>query len=397
MPPRISIRQARRLALVAAGLYKPRWNHLPSRAKGSGSRARLAAATIVRHFGYLQLDTVSIAGLRSHSLVLLSRLRGLDPRVPEELLRPGCPFFEYWGHEASWLPVELYPFFEFRRQRFRTHPWWGDLLRSNRALARRIVERIESEGPLRSLDLEGERSEGMWNLKLSRKVADALWSCGDLAVRERRNFQIYYDLPSRVIPEEYVARPKPLNESLKALLLLALQGHGWAPTGTLTATWRLRNMRSDVAQALAELREQGCILECSLTTPRRTILGWIRPRDLDRCEDLGRTRPPEDRAVLLSPFDPLLWDRARVLQLFDFHQVLEIFKPAAERVYGYYCLPILVGERLVARCDLKAHRRQKDLEIRSLHFEMHATARDRELVDRALRDYAESLNMALRE
>ena len=293
--------------------------------------------------------------------------------------------------------MELYPVFEFRRRRFRTHPWWGDLLRSNGALARRIVERIENEGPLRSLDLEGERREGMWNLKLSRKVADALWSCGDLAVRERRNFQIYYDLPSRVIPDSYTTSPKTQDESVKTLLLLALQGHGWAPTGTLTATWRLRNMRSDVARALAELREEGCILDCSLTTAERTIPGWIRPQDLDRCENLGRTRPPEDRAVLLSPFDPLLWDRARVLQLFGFHQVLEIFKPAAERVYGYYCLPILIGERLVGRCDLKAHRRQKDLEIRSLHFENHATIRDRELVDQALRDYAESLNMALRE
>lgn len=134
---------------------------------------------------------------------------------------------------------------------------------------------------------------------------------------------------------------------------------------------------------------------------RRAALAIIRHfgyLQLDTVSIAGlrsHARPPEDRAVLLSPFDPLLWDRARVLQLFDFHQVLEIFKPAAERVYGYYCLPILVGERLAGRCDLKAHRRQKDLEIRSLHFENHATARDRELIDRALRDYADSLNLAV--
>lgn len=398
-PPQesISVKQARRLALVAAGLYRPRWNGLPSRAQGRGSRARKAVLEIIRHFGYLQLDTISIAGCRSHGLVLLSRLQGLDPGLCETLLKPGQPVFEYWGHEACWLPMELYPLFEFRRHRFREHPWWGDLLSEHAELAGRILRRIDDEGPLRSLDLEGTRAVGMWNLKLARRVADALWSCGELAIRERRNFQIYYDLPSRVVPESVLRKTVGGDESVQRLLLLALRGHGWATTGTLASTWRLRNMAAEIKAALARLEEEGEIVACTLAAPERSVQGWIRPVDLERADKLGRMPPPADRAVLLSPFDPLLWDRARVQQLFGFHQVLEIFKPAKDRVYGYYCLPVLLGERLVARCDLKAHRRSGRLEVLSTRLEPGCTARHGSLVESALDSYASALRLRLSE
>ena len=397
MPESISIKQARRLALVAAGLYRPRWNGLPSRARGRGSRARKAALDVIRHFGYLQLDTISITGCRSHGLVLLSRLRGLDPSLAEDLLKPGQPLFEYWGHEACWLPMELYPLFEFRRRRFRRHPWWGDLLNEHADLAGRIRRRIEDEGPLRSLDLEGTRAAGMWNLKLARRVADALWSCGELAIRQRRSFQIYYDLPSRVVPESILRQRVGRDESVRRLLLLALRGHGWATTGTLASTWRLRNMAPEIKSALARLEEEGEVVGCALAAPDRAVRGWIRPADLERADRLGRMPPPADRAVLLSPFDPLLWDRARVEQLFGFHQVLEIFKPAEDRIYGYYCLPVLVGEALVARCDLKAHRRLGRLDVVSTHFESRCTARQGALMKSALDVYADALGLRLSE
>ena len=395
MSEAIGLVQARRLALVCAGLFRPRWTGLPSRARGRDGRARRAALAIIRHFGYLQLDTVSIAGVRSHSLVLLARLQGLDAGLAEELLRPGQPLFEYWGHEASWMPMELYPYFEFRRRRFRTHPWWGDLLTEHPAIARQILLRVEREGALRSADLDGQRAPGMWNLKLAKRVADALWSCGDLAIRERRNFQLHYDLPSRVIPEHFLRQKVPLMPSLQRLLLQALRGHGWASTGTLSSTWRLRNMASEVKQALQLLEEEGSILACSLVGCGRQIRGWIRPRDLERAERLRRIRPPDDRALLLSPFDPLLWDRQRVRLLFDFHQVLEIYKPASQRLYGYYCLPFLVGERLVARCDLKARHRQGRLDILSLHVEEGVRAPQLQVVRSALESYAATLRLAV--
>ncbi|MGB6369194.1 MAG: crosslink repair DNA glycosylase YcaQ family protein, partial [Thermoanaerobaculia bacterium] len=112
----LTVVEARRLALARAGLLKPEWTGMPRRASGRGQRARSASHAIIQRFGYLQLDTVAVAGARSHTLVLLSRRGGLDPRLPEELLRPGEPLFEYWGHEVSWLPLDLYPVFSFRRR-----------------------------------------------------------------------------------------------------------------------------------------------------------------------------------------------------------------------------------------------------------------------------------------
>src|SRR5688500_9257320 len=125
----LSLRAARRLALARAGLLSPETTGLPRRARGHGPSAFAAAHAVIGRFGYLQLDTVSVAGARSHTIVLLSRLEGLAASVGEELLTPGAPVFEYWGHEASWIPLALYPAFEFRRREFRRHPWWGDLLK----------------------------------------------------------------------------------------------------------------------------------------------------------------------------------------------------------------------------------------------------------------------------
>ncbi len=366
----LSVLEARRLALARAGLLNPDWTGLPRRAKGAGKRARRAAHAVIRHFGYLQLDTVSVAGARSHVLVLLSRLEGFAPELGEALLAPGEPLFEFWGHEVCWLPIELYPVFEFRRREYQdAHPWWGDLLGEHPDVARRIVDRIRDEGPLRSVDLEGRAGPGMWNLKLTKKVVAALWSAGELAVRERRNFHRAFDLTERVVPEPWRRRTVGVDEALRRLLLLALEGHGWAATGTLASTWRLRKRRPQIDRALAELVEQGRIVPCALREDGKDRAGWVRPADLELAARLRRVRPRRDRGVLLSPFDPVLWDRPRVRQLFGFEQLLEIFKPAAERRYGYYCLPVLAGDRLVARVDLKADRAAGVLPVLSRHYE----------------------------
>ena len=156
----IPIREARRLALLRAGLLKPEWTSLPRRARGRGKQARKAAHRIIGRFGYLQLDTVSIAGARSHAIVLLSRLEGMEPSLGEELLQPGEPLFEYWGHEASWIPMELYPVFGFRRRAFRHHPWWGNIVGEHPKETRLLRRRIREEGPIRSLDMEGRGSRG---------------------------------------------------------------------------------------------------------------------------------------------------------------------------------------------------------------------------------------------
>lgn len=390
----IDVPSARRLALARAGLLKRSWTGMPRRATGRGLRARRAAQAVVERFGYLQLDTVSVAGARSHGLVLLSRLDGFDPRLAEDLLGPDRPLFEYWGHEASWIPIDLYPAFAFRRRAYCEHPWWGDVLAEHPAVAAEVLRHVEADGPLRSTDLSGDSpGGGWWNHKLTKRVAAALWSSGALAIRERRSFQRVFDLPERVIDDAW-RRDLALDDALDTLLLRALDGHGWATVGTLAATWRLRNLRAPIQAALERLRERGEIAPCTLATDDRPLDGWIRPADLELAERLRRVRPRRDRGVLLSPFDPVLWDRGRVERLFGFEQILEIYKPESQRRWGYFCLPVLAGERLVARVDLKAHRRDGTIEVRALHYEATApSSADREAVRTALERHALSVGL----
>lgn len=395
----LSVREARRLALARAGLFKPAWTGMPQRAQGRGARARKAAQVVIERFGYLQLDTVSIAGARSHTLVLLSRLQGFEPQLGEELLQPGTPLFEYWGHEASWIPLDLYPAFEFRRREFRHHPWWGDVVGQHPDVVRDLRRRVRQDGAIRSAEMEGRGSRGWWDLKIAKKVAAALWSRGEFAIRERRHFQRTYDLAERVIPEALRQQPLPQRKALEVLLLRALEGHGWATTGTLASTWRLVNRKSDITAALDRLEAAGQITPCALENSHgRATPGWIRPGDRDLAARLARARPRPDQGVLLSPFDPILWDRMRVKRLFDFDQILEIFKPAPQRLYGYYCMPVLAGERLVARLDLKAERKQGRLRVLSCRFEDSGKARPRKAVDgeaarSALHRYATALQL----
>ncbi len=154
--------------------------------------------------------------------------------------------------------------------------------------------------------------------------------------------------------------------------------------------------RDRIRASLERLQEAGRILPCALRTAARTLPGWIRVEDLERLPEFERLPPRRDRGVLLSPFDPLLWDRARVRLLFDFEQRIEIYKPASRRHYGYYCLPVLAGERLIGRVDLKARRGQGALDALSTHFESTTpTARDRHALGRALERFSASVALPL--
>jgi len=249
------------------------------------------------------------------------------------------------------------------------------------------------------VDMEGRGGRGWWDLKVAKRVASALWSSGRLAIRERKNFQRTYDLAERVIPDAIRQQALSKRDGLETLLLKALAGHGWATTGTLASTWRLYNRRQEIAATLDRLVKRGTIVPCSLENPRgRSTPGWIRPDDRQLAARLESVRPRRDRGVLLSPFDPLLWDRARVKRLFDFDQVLEIFKPAAKRLYGYYCLPVLAGERLIARYDFKAERKSGTLQVLSRRFEQTGTsqpdsAREAHAARTALDRYATALGL----
>jgi uncharacterized protein YcaQ len=368
----ITIRAARRLALARAGLLPGALSGLPDAAPADEAGARAAAHAVIRRFGYLQLDTLSVAGARSHALVLLARLDGFPAALAEALLRPGEPLFEYWGHEASWIPLEDYPLFEFRRRAFRRHPWWGDVLGAHRALARRLLRRIEVEGPLRSSQMGGgPNGKAMWDVRPEKRVASALWSRGDLAVRERRDFLRTYDLAERVVPETLRTRGTEPGAAARQLLLRALDGHGWAERGTLLATFRFRGaMRTRADAALRALARAKEIVPCRLLGPGGSEReGWIRPAHLEDAAHLEARALPPRAPVLLSPFDPLLWDRERARLLFGFDQVLEIYVPPARRRFGYFVLPVLAGERIPARVDVKADREAGRLRALAVHLE----------------------------
>ncbi len=366
----------RRLAMARAGLLKAGWSGLDLATGRGEGRARAGARRVVARFGYLQLDSVAVAGARSHGLVLLARLDRFPAPLAEELLGPGEPLFEYWGHEASWIPLALYPAFAFRRRELHVHPWWGDLLGRHPEVADRLLARVAADGPLRSVDLDGQRRggrAGWWDLGVEAKVATALWSRGDLAVRERRGFQRVWDLTERVIPAPLRAVDLDDRAGLCALVLAALAGQGWATTGGVIATFRLQRHRTAVEGILADLAAAGLVVPCAMVRDHggRTA-GWARPDDLELADRLLTCRPRPDRGVLLSPFDPLVWDRGRVGALFDFNQVLEIYKPAPARQWGYYCLPVLAGDRLVGRVDLRADRRSGRLQVLARHLEASA-------------------------
>ncbi len=379
---RIDVLGARRLALARAGLLPRRWTGLAATARGATPSARRAAHDVIDRFGYLQLDTISVAGARSHALILLSRLDGMDAALGETLLRPGAPLFEYWGHEACWMPCELYPHFEFRRRAYRERHGWGEVLAERPRDAAALLRRAREDGPFRSVDLEGRGEGGWWRVKDAKRVAEALWRSGDLAIRERRGFQRVYDLAERVIPDALRTARVSTDDAFRALLLRALDGHGWAEFRTLAATWRISTRNTAFRAALDTLVAAGDVVACDLVDGRDVLAGFARPRDLELAARLRRIRPPRDVGVLLTPFDPLLWDRERVRRLFGVDVVLEIYVPAAKRRYGYFCMPVLAGERLVARVDVKADRAAGVVRTPSLHFEDDG-ARSPDSADRA--------------
>jgi uncharacterized protein YcaQ len=396
----ISTTEARRLALAQAGLLRER----PEAGRTRAERRR-ACHRVLQRLGYLQLDTISVAGARSHTIVLLSRLDGLDAETPEELLAPRQPLFEYWGHEASWLPIDLYPAMAFRRERYAlAHPWWGALLREHRRKASAIKKRIQDEGPLRSADFEDNTKRSDWGFTLTKRLLHSLWSAGEIGVRERRNFHRFFDLTERVVPARWRTKSLSLSEGIHALVDRTLRAHGWASTNTLVQNFRLGSHRREVTATLAQLEAEGEVVRCKLRHPsaksemtrRSTAQGWIRPQDLELASRLRRRRLRRDRGVLLSPFDLVLWDRDRVRLLFGFDQILEVYKPASQRKYGYFCLPVLAGDSLVARCDLKAHRSRGELEVLSTRFEEKETPTSRAAVRFALERYADGVELRLR-
>jgi uncharacterized protein YcaQ len=339
--------QARRIALAAQGFRDPR-HTVPTMRTFSRTLARTAV---------LQIDSVNVLQ-RAHYMPLFSRMGpydvGLLHRAAESRPRR---IVEYWAHVAAFMPVDLWPHMQHRMRRHREegHAWTG--LPERRGLVASLVAEIEERGPCTARDLdEGlprRKEHWGWNWSGTKQTLEYLFAAGELAVAARnQHFERVYDLPSRVLPPEVLAVPEPaVEEAARALVRRAAVAHGIGTEGCLRDYFRMPVAL--VRPAVRSLVEAGELL------PVR-IEGWDRPAYLHR--DAAMPRKVEARA-LLSPFDPVVWERSRTEHLFGFRYRIEIYTPAARRVHGYYVLPFLLRDRLVARVDLKADRRTSVLQV----------------------------------
>jgi uncharacterized protein YcaQ len=348
---RLSAAEARRAALAAQGFAEPR------RSDGRAIRR------LFDRVGLVQIDSVNIL-TRAHYLPGFARL---GPYSRESLDRAAhhAPrrLFEYWGHEASLLPVELHPLMRWRMERAHDDAWGGmrRVARESPELLTRILEQVRDHGPIAARELEQERprrKEGWWDWSDAKRAIELLFWSGEVTSARRRNFERLYDLPERVIPRAVLALPTPSpDDAQRELVRIAARSLGVAAERELRDYFRLP--LAETRQRIAELVETGELVPVA-------VEGWTVPAYMYAGARIPRR---VDARALLGPFDSLLWERDRVARIFGMRFRLEIYVPAAKRVHGYYVLPFLFGDQLVARVDLKADRQAATLRVHAVHLE----------------------------
>jgi uncharacterized protein len=350
----LSEADARALMLAAQGLHRR-----PDRAT-----TKVDVLRAIRRMGALQIDTIHVVA-RSPYLVLWSRLGDYEPRWLDELLAEGA-LFEYWSHAACWLPIEDYPLYRRRMQTYATTWGWSGArawIGEHRGEMERMLALVRERGPVRSADFERPdgHTTGWWGWKPDKRALEALYSTGELMIARRDNFQRVYDLRERVLPAwDDADLPDP--EVVRCTLALnAVRALGVTRARWLADYFRTEKRGSDAL--LESLANEGALL-------RAGVAGWPGPGYVhpDNAE-LAADPPSPELTTLLSPFDPLVWDRERARAMFDFDYAIECYTPAARRRYGYFTLPILRRGALIGRLDAKAHRRDRQFEVRTLHLE----------------------------
>jgi uncharacterized protein YcaQ len=344
----VSLAAIRRLT-VSTQEYAPRFRR--------GRAGEVEGA--IRRLGAVQLDSISAVD-RAHRITLSSRIGAYSEQELQGLLASGR-VFEYWAHEACLLPIELWP--HCRRTMEGDAHWrfHEQAMKRHADLVEPVLERIRSEGPLGSRDFEGAGDgTDMWNWKPAKMVLEALWDRGVLVVAGRQSFQRRYDLAERVIPRAMLDAPVPdEDETLRTLALLAVRARGALTEPAIREHWRLKGGRARLHHHVLALVDDGLLREVAVDDGGP-------PFYVDAESELdGAAAPP----VLVCPFDNLLWDRPLLERLFAFRHVIEVYKREHERAYGYYVLPLLVGDRIVGRADLKADRAEGVLQVHSFHPE----------------------------
>ena len=356
----LSLAQARRTALAAQGFLDP-----PHADPDLRTLLRAVGRT-----GVLQVDSVNVLQ-RAHYMPLWSRIGPYDT----DLLRRAATgrrdrrLVEYWAHVQALMPVELWPFMHHRMTSYREKrgKWWGGV---SEELAHRLLAEVTARGATtaRELDegLPRSRENWGWNWSEERKALDYLYMCGELAIAGRTSqFEVRYDLPERVLPDRVLSAPTPTPaEADRELVRRAARSYGIATAADLKDYYRMPSLEA-VRAAAATLVEEGELLPVA-------VEGWSQPAWLHRDARLPRR---VDARALLNPFDPVVWRRERTEALFGFHYRIEIYVPRHRRVHGYYVLPFLLGDALVARVDLKADRPTGTLLVHATHAEPDAPAR----------------------
>ncbi len=340
----LSADQARRLALGAQGFADPR---------PTGRVDRRHLRRVLDRIGLIQIDSVNVL-VRSQELPLFARL-GRHPRTMIDDATRAGELFEYWVHEASHVPTSQYPLYRWAME---GHPRWKGFRRfaAERAeFVAAVLDRVRHDGPLVASDLEarvGPKS-AWWDWDDGKLALEHLFRTGAVAATRRESdFARVYDLPERVLPAEVLDAPVPDElDAKKELLVLAAKYHGVGTAADLADYHRLSHTR----KLLAELVEDGRLLEVD-------VEGWTRRGYLHPDAVIPRRI---DARALLSPFDPVVWNRDRAERVFGFRYRIEIYVPKPKRQYGYYVLPFLLGDDLVGRVDLKADRANRTLLVQS--------------------------------
>lgn len=354
----LSLSEARRIALAAQGF---------DRARPAGAVDARHLRRVIRQVGLLQIDSVSVL-LPAHYQVPFSRLGPYDRARLDDLIYRKREFTEQWAHEASIIPVEHWPLI---RHHLGPHERrWGaldELMRENADYASRVLDEVRARGPVVAGDIsepDGSRGRGggWWGWTMAKATLEAHFARGAVAIAERRSagFARAYDLAERVVPADHHGRELAREDAQRELIRLAAAATGVATAADLFDYYRMAP--SEARRRIAELVDAGELREVR-------VAGWKEPAYL---RSDARCPRRIDAAALLSPFDPVIWYRPRAARLFEFDYRIEIYVPRAKRKFGYYVLPFLLGDRLVARVDLKADRSVGRLLVLGAYAEAHA-------------------------
>jgi uncharacterized protein YcaQ len=319
---------------------------------------------IIEKLSYLQIDTISVVE-RSHHHILWSRMPGYKKEMLDELLEKDKLIFEYWSHAAAFLPMSDYKFSLIRKRSFakKNKTWRSDY----KKLVKYVLDRIKSEGPLQSRDFEDKKTgdSGWWNWKPSKDALDYLFHTGELMISKRKGFQKVYDLTERVLPDFADTNIPSESEFYKYLINRSVNSNGITRKNEILYLRRVDKRKFDIA--LKELLEEKIIAKISVAGIDNDFFYTSK----ENLEILSLKRPVKIINIL-SPFDNFIIQRKRLKELFDFDYQIECYVPEAKRKYGYFCLPVMHGDKFIGRIDAKAFRDKNTFVIKNQYFENDA-------------------------